>query len=84
MCTKVSSYEYPKDEQRISIYPNPTQDRFTVTSKINKAYSLVDLNGKTRGRGMVSEEDSVDMSHLEGGIYILIFEYGLVLEVVKL
>lgn len=63
------------NNQPVSVHPNPAIDFFTIQSKsdlIGTKYSLTDQAGKLITTGKIDEEKtSVNISHLESGIYIL-------------
>jgi transforming growth factor-beta-induced protein len=58
-------------ENKISVFPNPTENFITLEVKNSTNYSLVDLNGRTLQNGVINNNDSIDLSSLNSGSYIL-------------
>lgn len=82
-CTNISSLALNEiDDNSVTIFPNPVGDYIHIQSmKVlsNISFELVDLNGKTILTGTLTEKYTIDVSHLERGVYILRFkneEYG--------
>lgn len=53
-----------------NVYPNPARD-YIVLDSFNGELRLVDLNGRVRFRGFVSENSQVNISHLNTGLYLV-------------
>lgn len=55
------------------IYPNPVIDRLNYTNAENEnnTFLIVDLTGKIFMKGMLDSENSIDVSSLQSGLYIL-------------
>jgi len=58
-------------ENKISVFPNPTENFITIEVKNSTNYSLVDLNGRTLQNGVINNNDNIDLSSLNSGSYIL-------------
>ena len=58
-------------ENKISVFPNPTENFITLEVKNSMNYSLVDLNGRTLQNGVINNNDNIDLSSLNSGSYIL-------------
>ena len=60
----------------ISIYPNPTRDRFQVELGANAArttYTLSDMQGRTVQEGLLtSDRNTIDVESIENGRYLLL------------
>jgi len=56
-----------------AIYPNPTYDRITITSKNElKEIELMDVSGKViRTIKCSSDSETVDLQDLSNGLYLL-------------
>ncbi len=64
-------------ELNISVYPNPARDMIHVTSDENAQMTLIDLQGKIINNYNVNSVTSdIDVSYLERGTYMLIFNAG--------
>ena len=70
--TKSSGLE-SNEELSLAIYPNPTNDQFTIQTNQNKAfYSLVDYSGKILLKGQIDDgSTSVNVSQLPSGLYFM-------------
>jgi hypothetical protein len=68
-----------------SVYPNPTSDYITIETKVNESskYSLVHSTGKEMLTGYVNNNERIDVSSLDGGIYFLNIHNSLGSEVIK-
>lgn len=55
------------------IYPNPVIDRLKIEnlSNKNKTYLIVDLTGKTVMKGILDSDNSINVSELHSGLYVL-------------
>jgi hypothetical protein len=59
-------------KQLIYIYPNPAKSAFTIQGvKERCVYSLSNLSGRILVSGITSQVTTVDVQHLESGIYFL-------------
>lgn len=56
-----------------TIYPNPTQGRFTVALEDESPadYRVFDLNGRLQRSGHFEGRTDIDLSNLANGVYIL-------------
>lgn len=80
-CTDTSSIEINKatgisniKNETISIYPNPTTNTITISGLSANETSrivLLDVQGKIVLSKEISEEGTIDLSHLSNGVYIL-------------
>ena len=62
------------NENNITVYPNPTNDRlFITTANTTKlaSISIYNLLGKQVQANLNLEQNSIDMSHLSAGVYLL-------------
>ncbi|NPA36073.1 MAG: T9SS type A sorting domain-containing protein [Chlorobi bacterium] len=67
-------------KQKIKIYPNPSQGRFTLTTEgftLQSEIKIVDLNGKVVYFGkLTGPEQTIDISMFSSGVYNLIIRNG--------
>ncbi|MFT5819245.1 MAG: hypothetical protein ACI8ZM_000468 [Crocinitomix sp.] len=69
----VSTDEYEM-AAKLSVYPNPTVDLISFSDNaIVDSYSIMDIAGQTVLNG--TNENSIDVSTLENGIYLIQFTY---------
>jgi hypothetical protein len=68
-----------------SLYPNPTSDYITIETKVNESskYSLIHSTGKEMLTGYVNNNERIDISSLDRGIYFLNIQNSLGSEVIK-
>jgi hypothetical protein len=65
----LSTYQ-PHDDQGITLYPNPTKDKFRIESRSDIiSYALSDMAGKILIQGIDSSE--INVSGFDKGMYIL-------------
>ncbi len=65
------------NELSISIYPNPATDEISILGpKVNSGYSLFSILGNEVARGDISVGESINVRHLQSGLYILQLENG--------
>lgn len=64
----------------VSIYPNPVQNTLTVSKK--NSFKVFDLTGKEVKIKALTSTD-FDVSHLNSGVYILHFDNGEIVKLVK-
>lgn len=55
----------------IKIYPNPTSDKIYFTNLENNSFKLYSILGKEMSFQFSAENQSLDISHLRNGVYIL-------------
>lgn len=62
-----------------SIYPNPTTNQITISglTNENQEIEIFDMNGKQILKTAVNNNQSLDVSNLNRGIYIIRFEKSL-------
>ncbi len=72
-CTVLSVPETPNFEKRLSVYPNPSNDKLTIENKTKEAFnlSLIDNTGKYIYRKTLNGKSDVDVSKFNAGIYFL-------------
>ena len=58
-------------ENKISVFPNPTENFITLEVNNSMDFSLVDLNGRTIQNGVINNNTNIDLSSLNSGSYIL-------------
>jgi len=60
----------------ISVYPNPAKHNLTLTSDVNATftYSLYDLTGRVVASGNFYGSANINLSSIEGGVYLLRLE----------
>lgn len=71
---------------RFILYPNPAKNILKVskTSGLNgKGFVIVDLSGKTVFYGALADENSIDVSRLSTGIYVLKVEGEFAIKFIK-
>ena len=58
------------------MYPNPAKHNLTLTSDVNAtfAYSLYDLTGRVVASGNFYGSANINLSSIEGGVYLLRLE----------
>ncbi len=60
------------NNNKISIYPNPAKDKFTITNLNNAKINIYNITGKIiLSQESLSENSNVDISHLKSGIYFV-------------
>ncbi len=79
--TNVSGNSSPADlgTLEVVLYPNPNQGSFQIRVQGTYEQSLIevyDLRGQQVFRGLVSESESVDLTHLPGAMYIVQIQNG--------
>lgn len=79
------------DAISFSIFPNPTKEQITinVTGGMQESYpyySVFDMNGKLimQQEQIITEQKTIDFSHQESGVYMLVFKYGDTIRVWKI
>lgn len=71
-CQTITGLSIDKqDSENISIYPNPSNGQFKVVSNNSFDYYITDLAGKVVLRGTFTNNKTLDLSHLESGVYLL-------------
>jgi hypothetical protein len=64
----------PDNNNSISVYPNPSQGMFQVTTKIPLSYSITDITGQGIQNGICKTgSNTINVSQLSTGIYFIIF-----------
>ncbi len=57
----------------LSAFPNPNNGKFTIQSYYDANYTVIDRLGKQLSKGNINQGDNtIEMMHLEAGIYYLI------------
>lgn len=62
---------------KIVVYPNPTMNSITFqteNSLENKKVSIVNLSGQIVAKKLISSSNSLDLSELKTGVYLIQFE----------
>jgi subtilisin family serine protease len=63
------------NENNLVLYPNPTSDYLNIVSTLDiKEITLFDINGKLIEKSIKYKNNSIDVSSLEMGNYIILFE----------
>jgi hypothetical protein len=52
-------------------YPNPANDKLTITTEKNTAFTLLDMTGKVLRSFSVDQQKEISILDLSSGIYIL-------------
>lgn len=76
-CRIVDTQEETIKEEKLVIYPNPTNDKIHLTSSVNwlnAKVSIVDVKGKTWMNFKHNHRDDIDVSNLPPGIYTFTLE----------
>ncbi|NNC82203.1 MAG: T9SS type A sorting domain-containing protein [Flavobacteriales bacterium] len=65
------------DLLEVQIYPSPVQDEFTITyaSAQQLGLSLIDITGRSIKEQPVRSGESVDVTNIQDGIYILVLSH---------
>ncbi|XMO88167.1 T9SS type A sorting domain-containing protein [Algibacter sp. AS12] len=72
------------NQNNLSVFPNPTLDFITVTSLVQRSnFKLYDILGKMILTGIVSENEKIDLSILNKGMYFLKIEEFTPLKITK-
>jgi hypothetical protein len=73
------------EAQKIAVYPNPATDFITINGlQINETIRLFDLNGRLFiSRKAASESETVSVSHLPAGLYVVRIGNGQTVKWVK-
>ena len=67
--------DFEISEDNLVVYPNPTSDYLNIVSAIDiKEINLFDINGKLIEKFLKYKNNSIDVSSLETGNYIILFE----------
>ncbi|WP_282124790.1 T9SS type A sorting domain-containing protein, partial [Algibacter mikhailovii] len=70
----LSTATTPMDDE-IELFPNPTSSSFTLTNCAATQITIFDTLGKMVHRGAIhSEQQTVDISSLKGGLYFIEIE----------
>lgn len=71
----VNDYNKKHTSSFLKIFPSPSFNKIFIESMdmnlINKSYTIYNYLGKEMGRGTLNKDQSIDISNLEKGIYIL-------------
>jgi hypothetical protein len=60
------------EQELLGVYPNPAVDYLTVSnSEENSSYHIYDLQGRVWQQGMLDSTNSIGLSTLPKGLYIL-------------
>lgn len=62
---------------KITVFPNPTTSRISFQTKadlVNEKISVYDLSGKLVSKKQVSTENSIDLSDITNGVYLITFD----------
>lgn len=69
---------------KISIYPNPTSSKISVSGKlINTSYSIYSILGQEVNKGSFNKTQSIDVSNLKQGVYLIKLENEKVFKFIK-
>lgn len=63
--------------EKIVVYPNPTMNSISFQTEINlenEKVSIVNLSGQIVAKKQISTSNSVDLSELQTGVYLIQFE----------
>lgn len=68
----------------IGMYPNPATDRITITGITEKTpYTVYSILGKEIAKGMILNNESIDIVNITAGVYFIDFSGKLVLKFIK-
>ncbi len=70
--------------KEIVLYPNPSSDFISLTNSIQPIdYSIFNNIGMEISKGILIQNEKIDISHLNSGLYFLKFENGNTLKFIK-
>jgi len=73
-----------QENNSISIFPNPSSDFISVSKlKSTESYSIVNQIGQEVKRGIISNQEKIDIRDFTNGLYFLIFENGNAIKFIK-
>ena len=80
----LSTNEYLSDSNKISVYPNPSNDYIELLGFNEKEeYEIYNLLGKRILKGYLQEHEKIDVRNLTNGIYLLKTKKGKTLKIIK-
>lgn len=73
-----SSIDNVLTEMNVSVYPNPAQSQLNVSlpANSNGTLTLYNLQGKAVATALATENSTMDVSHLDNGMYLLSIQLG--------
>lgn len=63
-------------EHSVLVYPNPATNYVGVLSSKNLQYQLINLQGQVQLKGIITNNDKIDVSTLPQGVYLLMLSDG--------
>jgi hypothetical protein len=71
-------------EKQFDIYPNPTKDDINISGfEGEKSFKIYNLLGRLVMNGVASKSKKINISSLDSGMYLLKFDTGNVLKIIK-
>lgn len=77
MNNEAMSVSDPAPETSFSVYPNPSYGIFHITSDKDlsgKKYGIYDMSGREITSGVMDKDSTLELSHLNKGVYVLKIE----------
>src|SRR5207302_1353327 len=73
MCQLITSVNKIKEQNSVSVFPNPTSNRFFIDANTTKKINIEmhDVNGRHVFSKTVNDKSIIDVSSLNEGIYTL-------------
>lgn len=71
-------------ENKLSLFPNPSSDFISVSNlKSTESYLIINQIGKEIKRGIISNQEKIDIRNFTNGLYFLKFENGNAIKFIK-
>ncbi|NJM79409.1 MAG: T9SS type A sorting domain-containing protein [Flavobacterium sp.] len=82
--TNLSTTDFDVSEKEITLYPNPSKDLIQISNLVtNENYSILNILSEAVKKGVISDNQKIDISKFENGIYFIKFENGKTLKFIK-
>lgn len=83
-CGNTLSIDDLNFENKFSIFPNPSSDFITVSNlKSNESYLIVNQLGQKVKKGIISNNEKIDIRNFTNGLYFLKFDNGNSIKFIK-
>ncbi|MDC3387984.1 T9SS type A sorting domain-containing protein [Flavobacteriaceae bacterium] len=80
----VLSTQNLSEKKQFEIYPNPTKDDINISGfEGEKSFKIYNLLGRLVMNGVASKSKKINISSLDSGMYLLKFDTGNVLKIIK-